>query len=200
MDFSSDPSGESRAVEESARLDDARAWSCTVTPRFPGRYTLGLEGHLQAGWAARLASGLARRQISVVRARAHRQPSRVWAAEIDVLVPLDAPALDEAALEALLKDRSPLDGRASAPAITRHVLTPREEDLEVQVRAPDSVGFLDRVLRLFAFYGLFPCELGIDTVRGEVRDVFRLRTMTGDAPSARTREALERRLTALSPG
>lgn len=43
MDFSSDLSGESRPVEESARAEDARPWSCTVTPRFPGRYTLGLE-------------------------------------------------------------------------------------------------------------------------------------------------------------
>jgi hypothetical protein len=195
MDLSTEPLP---GDDSTSRLEESRAWTHSVTPRFPGRFTLTLRGHLQAGWAARLASGLAARKVSVVRARAHREPaSRVWSAEIDVITPLEL-VLDEPALETLLKDRVPLDGKASAPAVTRYVLTPNLEDLEVQLRAPDSVGFLDRVLRLFAFYGLFPCELGIDTVRGEVRDVFRLRTMTGEAPSARTREALERRLASLA--
>ncbi|MFT3916229.1 MAG: hypothetical protein QM704_19780 [Anaeromyxobacteraceae bacterium] len=200
MDFRGDgfPAGDAPRSEGAHEQAEPRDWTCAVTPRLPGRTTLTLVGALQAGWAARLASGLAARGVSVLRARAHKNLARVWLAELDVQAPDASAPVDGGTVDRILRDRGPLEGRSHAPAVTRYVLTPREDALEVQIRAPDSVGLLDRILRMFAFYGLFPCDLAIDTVRGEARDTFRLRTMTGEVPSSRTRDALERRLAALS--
>jgi hypothetical protein len=71
-------------------------------------------------------------------------------------------------------------------------------DLLVEVEAADARGFLDRTLRVFALFGLFPREMQIETSEGLVHDVFRLRSLHGGTPEAATVTALASRLRRLT--
>jgi UTP:GlnB (protein PII) uridylyltransferase len=67
----------------------------------------------------------------------------------------------------------------------------------VELRAPDTVGFLERVLRLFAVHALYAHEMRVDTHGAEVHDVFRLRNLSGLPPGGRAIASLERSLARL---
>jgi hypothetical protein len=173
-----------------------RSWTCRVVPQGGPRYALLLSGSLHPGWAGRLAAGLAARHISVVRATA-RRASTAWAAEIelDVLDPsLEPSAIDFIALMAAHEtDRGP----APDVRLASYRLERTRRDVEIEIRAEDSVGFLGRVLRVFASFGLFPHEMEVETLGSEVRDVFRLQSAAGQAPPEGIVAALERRLEGL---
>jgi hypothetical protein len=170
-----------------------RSWTCRVLPQGGRRYALQLSGSLHAGWAGRLAAGLAARHISVVRASARRE-ARSWTAEIelDVLVPgLEPSAID---FIALMRDHASDRQVAAGPGIASFRLARTRRDVEVEIRAEDSVGFLGRILLVFASFGLFPQEMLVETVGTEVRDVFRLQSAAGQAPPDGIVGALEQRL------
>ena len=169
-----------------------RRWSSRVVPQGGSRYALFLTGSLHAGWAGRLAAGLAARHVSVVRAAARRTDT-LWTAEIEFDV-LEA-GVEPSAVDfiALMLDAAP-DRSAPDPRIASFHLSRGARDVAVELRARDEVGFLSGTLRVFAFFGLFPHSLRVDTVGGEVRDLFRLQGLSGQVPPAGVVAALERRL------
>ena len=175
-----------------------RRWACRVEERGRRKFRIHLSGSLHAGWAGRLAGGLARRGVDITRVSASRSDDMLWAAEIDVEA--TAFGIDLAGFDFLaptLAHAAPVT-RAPAIPIDRYALTRGPEDVTVEIRAPDRVGLLDGLLRVFASHGLFPHELRIDT-RGPVAvDLFRLQTLGGRPPSASVVSELERRLELLA--
>jgi hypothetical protein len=175
-----------------------RRWACHVEERGRRKFRIHLSGSLHAGWSGRLAGGLARRGISITRVTASRGADGSWTAEVDteaVAFGIDLAGFDFLALT--LAHVAPVTRAPSVP-IDRYTLVRGGEDVSVEIRAPDRVGLLDALLRVFARHGLFPRELRIET-RGPVAvDLFRLQTLGGRPPSAAVVSELERRLSALA--
>lgn len=168
-------------------------WSCRVSPLGGPRYALRLSGSLHVSWAGRLAAGLAARHISVVRVRAHRAPT-TWSADVELEV-LD-PTIQPSAIDfiALMREEPAPEPPTPAASLSSFAVRPTARDVEVELRAPDTVGFLERVLRLFAVHALYAHEMRVDTRAGEVHDLFRLRNLSGLPPGPRAIAALERGL------
>jgi hypothetical protein len=170
-------------------------WACRVVRNGGSgrRYTLHLSGSLHRDWAGRLAAGLAARHISVVRAIA-RHASTQWTAviELDVLDPgVEPSAID---FIALLREQPATPWRADPVKITRFGVATVAGGVEVAIRAEDEVGFLDRILLVFASSGLFPHDMRVETRGSEVHDLFLLRTAAGDTPAEANVAALRERL------
>lgn len=175
-------------------LDVAREWqwACRLVPRSRGRHALHLSGTLHAAWAGRLAAGLGARHVGVVRATARREATR-WTAEIELDVPSGAPVPSVVDVVALMREHvAPAPARRVALSAFR--LAPTRRDLRVELRGRDKVGFLGHVLRVFEDLGLFPRAMEVETVGGEVRDVFLLQDLAGAPPSVPAVATLRRRL------
>jgi hypothetical protein len=186
--------GEGLPGEAAPRAE--QRWTCRVSPLGGRRFALRLSGSLHVSWAGRLAAGLAARSISVVRVRAHRAPTS-WSADVELEV-LD-PAVQPSAIDfiALMREEPAAEPVAPAASLRSFSVQPTARDVEVELRAPDTVGFLERVLRLFAVHALYAHEMRVDTRAGEVHDVFRLRNLSGLPPGPRAIAALERSLAKL---
>ncbi len=175
----------------------ASTLTCRVVRRGGQRFTVHLSGSLHHAWAGRLAAGLAARSVSVRRAAARRGSTR-WTAEIDIDVPAGAPAPSPVDFVALMKEhRDPSSAEPVALAGSRVQAT--RTDVEVEIRAADSVGFLGRILLVFAGVGLFPRAMRVDTVGDAVRDVFLLQGISGEPPPDGVVSLLRKRLDALVP-
>lgn len=175
----------------------AGGWALTsrLVAKGRGRYTLHLSGSLHPAWAGRLAAGLGARHVSVVRATARRGSTR-WTAEIELELPAGAGEPSAIDFLALMREhRDPSSAGAVALASAR--VRPTRTDVEVELRAEDSVGFLGRVLLVFAELGLFPRAMRAETVGASVHDVFLLQGLGGDAPPDGVVSLLRRRLDAL---
>ncbi len=181
----------------SASPDAATTLTCRLVPRSGQRFTLHLSGSLHHAWAGRLAAGLGARHVSVVRATARRGSTR-WTAEIDIDVPTGVAAPSAVDFVALMKEhRDPASAEPVELAGWRVQAT--RTDVEVEIRAADSVGFLGRILLVFAALGLFPRAMRVDTVGAAVRDVFLLQGISGEAPPEGVVSLLRKRLAALAP-
>lgn len=175
---------------------EERSFTSKVVRTGARRHTLHLSGSLHAGWAGRLAAGLAARHVTVVRASARRSSTR-WTAEIvfDLLDPdAEASAIDFLAL--LAEPAPPADGGAPPRLSDARVVRTRR-DVLVELRGEDEVGFLGKVLLAFAELGLFPHDMRVETLGSEIRDVFRLQSATGEAPAEGVAAALRARLARL---
>jgi hypothetical protein len=164
---------------------------CHVTATADGRLQVRMSGLLYAGWSSRLAAALATRRINVVSGRGARRAGNVWDVEL-LLEPLDK-ATDAWALDFLRLAREgkpPDQGDAPNLDLDHFTLTRTADELVVDVEAVDRLGFLDCILRVFAFYSLFPRELRIETRGQKVRDQFRLQSVGGAAPSLQVCEAV----------
>ncbi len=175
----------------------ASTLTCRLVSKGGGRSTLHLSGSLHPAWAGRLAAGLAARHVSVVRATARRGSIR-WTAEIEIRVADGAGEPSAIDFVALMKEH-----RGAAPsgpvAIGSWRVQPTRSDVEVEIRAEDSVGFLGRVLLVVAELGLFPRAMRVETVGVAVRDVFLLQGLGGERPPDAVVALLRRRLAALAP-
>lgn len=180
---------------DGASRDRQWSWTCRVVPRSGSRHVLHLTGSLHAGWAGRLAAGLAARNVSVVRATARRAATR-WTAEIEVDAHADGVEPSAIDFVALLRE-APVPTGGEPVRITGHRVVRTRRDLEVELRAEDRVGFLARTLAIFAELGLFPRELRVETVGSEVRDRFLLQSASGELPPEGIAGVLRRRLEAL---
>ena len=164
-----------------------------------GRYQVRVQGALTVGWAGRLAASLAARRLNVVRGSGARRGGHLW--EVEMLVePLDR-SVDPRALDFLAlaqEGQAPDHLDEASVVIDTFVLTRTATELLVDVEAVDALGFLDRLLRVFALYGLFPRELRLETRGRRVRDQFRLQGLGGQVPSLQVCEAVGLRLRALA--
>ncbi|MBL0274910.1 MAG: hypothetical protein IPQ24_02200 [Anaeromyxobacter sp.] len=164
-----------------------------------GRYEVQVSGPLPTGWAGRLASGLAAQRVNVVRGGAARRGGHQW--EVALLIEpfdrtVDPRAIDWLALAQ--EGQAPPPREAGSLALEAFSLTRTVTDLVVDVDAVDSLGFLDRILRVFALYGLFPHELHLETRGQKVRDQFRLLGLGGAVPSLQVCEAVGLKLRELA--
>ncbi|HYG68576.1 MAG TPA: hypothetical protein VD838_12985, partial [Anaeromyxobacteraceae bacterium] len=169
-------------------------WSCRVEERTRGRFRVHLHGSLHAGWAGRLAAGLAARRITIHRLVAKRSPEMLWDAEVDVEALERVVGLDGFDFLSLTLDHADPQRTGPLPGLSSYALRRTPEDVLVELRAPDAVGFLDAILHLYAFYGMFPHALRIDTRGAEAVDLFRLQTLAGRVPPAKVVVWLERTL------
>lgn len=177
----------------------ASAFGCLVAEEEGGRILVSIQGAFTTGWAGRLAASLAVRRLNIVRGAAVRRAGHVWDVEL-LLEPLDR-SIDPRALDYLAlaqEGQAPLHEDEVSLVIDAFVLTRTASELVVDVEAVDSLGFLDRLLRVFALYGLFPRELKVETRGQRVRDQFRLQGLSGQLPSLQVCEAVGLRLRALA--
>jgi hypothetical protein len=170
-----------------------------VEPLGGGLFRLTLEGVLSPGWIANLASGLAGRQLAIVRGRARAARGGCWTASFEVLRAREAP--DPASLDLVTLARS--DARAGFATPVRlerfRLESVREHEgaLHLVLVARDAVGFLAALLRRLAYFSIFPAELRLETEGQRVHDELWLRAGGQRAPSTSTREALAHALGAL---
>ena len=79
-----------------------------------------------------------------------------------------------------------------SPRLTRYALTRRNDgSLEVQVEGPDQIGFLGRFLGRLSLVMLFPIEIEINTVLGQIHDRVVLRSIGGIVPDQSAETSLE---------
>jgi hypothetical protein len=167
----------------------------TVLPLGPTLRRIELRGSLPAGWAGRLAAGLAAQRISVVRGWASEGGDARWEAQLEVELPRYTIDLTPAAvLQLALPDAAPGRSGLDGLELLDFRLELDGDQVVVELEAADARGFLDRVLRLFAFHGLFPREMRVETTDGLVHDVFRLSGVHGGAPERATVDALDAKL------
>jgi len=159
---------------------------------------LSLYGRLRPGWCGNLASGLASRDIDIVRGHAIAPAPGAWRARFTLR---RTPGVDptEAELRHML-ETDPGAGFTSPLELLGFALERSETrggSLRLDIEARDRVGFLASLLRRLAFYALFPVELDLDTLEGRARDRLWLRGAGGTVPRPRTQAALDASLAAL---
>jgi UTP:GlnB (protein PII) uridylyltransferase len=129
-----------------------------------------------------------------VRATARRGSTR-WTAEIDLEVAGEG---EPSAIDFIALMREHRDPASAGPLeLTACRVTPTRRDVEVEIRGADAVGFLGRILLVFAELGLYPHAMRVETSGAAVRDVFLLQDATGAPPSLPLVAALKRRLEGL---
>lgn len=157
-----------------------------------GNYSLKLEGRFSHPlWVKFLFSGLSDLKVSVISGRAVQQLTDGWNASFVLdfatcTVPPDA--IDYLGL--ITQEQAP----AWTPSPRLHdfkVTRLPDQGLEVRVRGPDQIGFLGRFLVKMSLLSLFPTEMSIDTVGGEIEDTFDFHGICGAAPSEAVRQSLE---------
>jgi len=168
---------------------------CQVTDLTAGRLQVRLRGALAADWAGRLAAALFAHRISVVRLDGQREGERTWEVEL-VVEPLggapDAHALDYLALART--GVGPAGPAVESLPLDLVTLTRTGEALVVDVEAADALGFLDRILRVFGQFDLYPNSLHVETRGKKVRDVFSLVGRNGLSPPLQRCEAVALKL------
>ncbi|MGZ6827047.1 MAG: hypothetical protein ACXVGH_09665 [Mycobacteriales bacterium] len=168
--------------------DDATA---TIREAAGGLHRLELAGaFLHPHWLAFLCGGLAGHGVSVVSGSAVRASPLHWDGQLLLdassargpVTDLDAVAL--AGLRPAVRD-------AASPRLTAYeVRRLPDRRLEVDVRAPDELGFLGRLLSRISLLTLLPAEVQISTVRGEVQDRLVLSGIGRGTPGDDVDEAL----------
>lgn len=169
--------------------------ACTLQALGGNRYELTLRGKFPPRWLANLTGGLATRGISVHRGHASKLSAILWKGIFELTAPVNLrPELVDFASLAQASTESTAETTLRLDSAT---VEKRGDDLLVEVKGPDSVGFLSQLLKLFAFYSLFPAEVEIDTPAGRVHDRFRLKGLGGSTPSDASRQGLEAALAKL---
>lgn len=155
-------------------------------------YSVRLYGHLNALWADHFTRNLAGRGLSILNGFARQDATGAWGAEF-LITPVAA-AADPRSVDflALTEESPPEDG---APLLLDRFAVDGSPDrggsLFLEVRGPDRVGFLGRLLRVLAGLDLVPREMTVVTRGGEACDRFLLTSPAGRLPTEEQRVALE---------
>lgn len=154
-------------------------------------HELHLKGRIShPHWLVFLLSGLAASTVSVVSGRA-TQSGLDWEARL--MLDFRSAEAEPASLNyAALAENKPNTPATASPRLTRYVLSRRADgSLEVQVEGPDQIGFLGRFLGRLSLIMLFPIEIEINTVLGQIHDRVVLRSIGGIAPDESAKTSLE---------
>jgi hypothetical protein len=149
-----------------------------------------LEGELPVGWLGNLASGLARRSVSIVRGSAERQ-GKGWRAAFEVVADESQPGHPKD-LDFVAFALEEADDVTEPVVLESFVLNvPRRSTaIELTVRGRDRRGFLAALLERLGQLGLFPERISVETVHGAAADTFWLHALGGLAPTPRSVDAL----------
>jgi len=160
-----------------------------------GNFELKIWGRFSPEWIGQLFSGLSRHKISIVRGTAKKSLA-YWETVFELektRFASDPRSLDFLALAKEEITSSP----ATCITISRFTLEPPEKHkgaLYLEIQAKDQLGFLGQILNNLAFLTLFPEEISIDTVQGNIFDKFWIRGLGGNPPSATAQAALKKKL------
>lgn len=158
----------------------------------PGNmHELHLRGRISnPHWLVFLLSGLAESGISLVSGRA-QQTALDWNARL--LLDFSGARVSPQSLDyAMLAEHRPVSAATLAPQLTQFDIARRPDgSLEVRVQGPDQIGFLGRFLGRLSLVMLFPVEIEIRTVMGQIHDRVVLRGIGGTAPDEAASGALK---------
>lgn len=142
-------------------------------------------------WLAYLLRGLAECQVSLVSGRAVQNEAMDWDARIELDFRGSLLAPDTLDYTSLAQQRLTM-ANMLAPQVSSFRITRRsDQQLEVQLEAPDQAGFLGRLLTRVSSLGLFPSELEIATVSGRIKDRITFRSIMAKAPTETVHKSLE---------
>lgn len=168
----------------------------TLVPMADGRHELKLWGKLPPRWLANLTAGLSGQGLSVQRGYANKLSPTVWQGTFELAAGARVPQhLDFAAMA----QESPAAVGSARIRLDNVTVRPHEQALYVEVCGEDTVGFLMTLLKLFAYYSLYPAEVSIDTPHGRVHDRFWLKGLAGIEPTAEAAAAIRTELAKFLP-
>jgi hypothetical protein len=164
----------------------------TLTRLPTGLHELKITGNFtHPHWMAFLFSGLAASGVSIMSGRAMQNGNGIWEARLSLdftSVVVRPEGIDYVSL-ALQK---PTQTDAKAPRLTKFQISRRiDRSLEVTLDGPDQIGFLGRVLGRMSLLMLFPIEIEITTVSGNIRDKVTVRGIGGAPPDESAKTSLE---------
>lgn len=156
-----------------------------------GLHQLDLFGHCHdPHWVAGLFSGLADHGVSIISGHAAQDGQGLWRAQFEL--DFRDCASDPQQLDYALMMRRAAALDAAMPALSSFGLSRRpDRGLELNLRAPDQRGFLGRLLVRISGLALFPVEMEIRTVGGQIDDRLVFRGIGGAVPGEAIPKALE---------
>ncbi|HOP41458.1 MAG TPA: hypothetical protein PLI53_10495 [Geobacteraceae bacterium] len=184
------------ALKSGSRLVNPAEPGFEIVPTGSGTYVLKLWGKLHPGCIGSLSSGLSRNKINIIRGQAVKSISH-WDILLEIAKSGFATDPNKLDLLALAKEEDNDDVPQDSFSISRFTLEPPEKHndaLYLEVKAPDQLGFLGRILNRLAFLLLFPEKIMIDTVNNRIYDKFWIRGLGGNPPSATAQAALRKKL------
>jgi hypothetical protein len=156
-----------------------------------GASRLHLGGRLPPDWAGRLALGLSREQVTILRGYACRASRGGWSAYFDLRGLDGALALQSIDFCALATLGEP-GAVPVAIDLERYTLVPMiGGGLQLWVYGRDRLGFLGSLLERFAGLSLFPEEMHVETHGRVAADRFHIRAAGGRPVSDEARRALD---------
>lgn len=157
-----------------------------------GQYELNLQGRLaHPHWVGFLFTGLAQLNISVVAGHATQRDIQDWTARFTLDFSSSRSRPDTVDFVGLTQRKAASIDMKNPVLSKFEVLRRADQGLEVRLEGPDQLGFLSRLLGRFSLLMLFPTEIEIRTVGGQVRDRLVFRAMGGTPPDESARQALE---------
>jgi hypothetical protein len=165
-----------------------------ILPTPSGNFELKIWGRFSPEWIGQLSSGLSRHKISIVRGTAKKSLA-YWETVFEL--EKTSFASDPRKLDFLALAKEEHRATVNSITISNFTLGPPEKHngaLYLEVKAADQLGFLGQLLNNLAFLTLFPEEISIDTVQGNIFDKFWIRGLGGNPPSATAQAALKRKL------
>lgn len=157
-----------------------------------GAVEVGLRGEFpHPHWLAYLLRCLAESQISLVSGRAVQNDALDWDARIVLDFRLSQLAPESLDYVALARQRLTTATLAAPQLSGFRIVRRSDRQLEVHLEAPDQAGFLGRLLTRVSSLGLFPSEMEIATVGGQIRDRMVFRGIMNKAPTDTVQKSLE---------
>ncbi len=164
----------------------------TVTPTANGLQELKVQGLFHhPHWMVFLLSGLADRQVSVLGGCATQQISHTWEAvfQLDFR---NSGITPESVNYLALTGHNASYAPAAPPILSAFQMRRRADNaLEITVQGPDQIGFLSKLLGGVSLLALYPTELEINTIGGQIKDRVVLRGIGGSAPRDSTEASLQ---------
>lgn len=141
-------------------------------------------------WLVFLLSGMAAANVSVISGRAV-QTALEWDARL--LLDFRRASIEPGGLDySALAESKPSVPATASPKLSRYSISRRADgSLEVQVEGPDQIGFLGRFLGRLSLVMLFPTEIEINTVLGQIHDRVVLRSIGGITPDESAQASLD---------
>lgn len=161
-----------------------------VEPLGFNRYRLQVNGDFTPGWLARLSAGLSEHQVSIIRGKGRRLRAAQWEADFEIAMERGGDDPRRLDFQAFVRSAGRGSDSGRLELESYRVETDRDDpkSVRIEVQGADKIGFLQKLLKSFALFSLFPCELRVETIGSSARDSFQLRGIAGSTPS---REAIE---------
>jgi len=187
-------------IKSEAATDDFRGTSkgksgFEILPTASGNFIVKIWGRFSPEWIGCLSSGLSRHKISIIKGKAKKSLA-YWETEFEIERTRLADDPRKLDFLALAKEENNAT-RENSLSLNRYTLEPPEKHggaLYLEIKAADQLGFLGQILNNLAFLSLFPEEISIDTVQGNIFDKFWIRGLGGNPPSAAAQAALKKKL------